>query len=531
MLPKPTACQGCPAYGNGKGFVPDELVAGSPVWLLGCGVTRDEELTGQPLAGRAGAWVERDFFPLAGLTRHQNVSIGNLLKCRWTDTNTGKKTDALPIPTVLRDTIAHCTAAHLRIPAGVNLIVAHGEEAWAYASNGVGPLLGKGEDDESGKWRGYLAPEPRLGIPSLGVLGVHEVLKKRRYLVPSQWDWQKIRSILKGTWPLPVPPCPTEQDWASAESWLTHAQTAEYVVIDTEFDRDTKSLFLMGLGAKHGEAFTGLQFQWIHGIAKRTAFTAALRNIIRRVPIVFHNAMADLPVIEQATGIAYREYRQVEDTMLAQAVLYSEWPHDLEFCDSLCGKHTKLKHLSDTNALLYNWGDVLSTQYVHEWNLREFQRDPASERIYREQSLRLYAPRLEALADGIAVNQPRVQELLTLYGARKIAAQRIAQAYVGYPINVGSDKQLKYWLYQRGALAVQKNKQTKQASIGKDAIAVLRRQFYDFDPDDEKDGLTPEQVQRNIAQGAHPLLEARALYAGASQMMSHYLHPLLDGGG
>lgn len=527
MLPKPPACVGCPAYGNGRGFVPDEIIQGSPLTVLGCGQTKDEELLGKPFAGKAGQWMERDFLPLAGGTRGKTVSLCNLVKCRWTDPDTKKKTDKLPKLTVLREVVEHCTRAHLHIPDSTTLVIAQGDEAWAYASNNVGPLIGKGEDDDSGKWRGYLAPEPKLGIPTLGVIAIRDLFKKRRYFVPSQWDWQKAKLIQKGQWPLPIPLCPNESDWSAYQHWFRLAHDAEYIVIDTEFDRYTKSLFLVGLGAYRADVLHGLQFRWIDGVARREQFTEDLRALVEKVPVVFHNAMADIPVIRQATGIGYGDYRQVEDTMLGQANLYSEWPHDLEFCDSMCGKHTKLKHLADTDPLLYNWGDVLSTHYVHQWNLKEFVKDPLSEKVYREQSLQLYAPRLDSLDDGIRVNKERAIELFELYGKRQLAAQRIAQIYTGYPFNIGSEKQLKSWLYTREGMPVQKDKQTKKPSIGEDAIAVLRRRYYDFDPEAEKDGLAPEQVYEYIAKGAHPLLEARAMYAGASQIISHYLKPLL----
>lgn len=162
MLPKPSACQGCPLYGDGKGFVPDERYD-APVTILAQNPGADEErgqrVTGYsgrvalyepnqrgpaPLIGKTGYDMERTYFPIAKLERGK-VSICNVLKCR---VQIPRRTNDLPTGKVLDAALDHCTSAHLRIPPSTRLVVAMGALAWR-AMGGPGTIT---------DWRGYLKP-------------------------------------------------------------------------------------------------------------------------------------------------------------------------------------------------------------------------------------------------------------------------------------------------------------------------------------------------------------------------------------
>ena len=146
MLPKPPACRECVLWGDGLGFTPDELVEDAPVLVLAQAPGADEEagmrVVGHeyagrrrvpvkepnpqgpaPLIGETGFQMAQDFFPLAGLERG-SISLANVLKCR--QIVAGKRTNDLPTGKTLGLAVAHCTAAHLRIPASTQLIVAMG---------------------------------------------------------------------------------------------------------------------------------------------------------------------------------------------------------------------------------------------------------------------------------------------------------------------------------------------------------------------------------------------------------------------
>lgn len=150
MLPKPHECRECPLWGDGEGFVPDEIVD-APVLILAQNPGADEEagmkVTGHeyagrrrvpvkepyprgpaPLIGETGYQMEQDYFPVAGLERG-SVSLANVLKCRQLVTDARglkKRTNDLPTGKILAQAVAHCTMAHLRVPESTTLIVAMG---------------------------------------------------------------------------------------------------------------------------------------------------------------------------------------------------------------------------------------------------------------------------------------------------------------------------------------------------------------------------------------------------------------------
>ena len=82
MLPKPPSCIGCPLYGDGLGYVPDELVPGATTLVLMQNPGEEEEARGRPAVGKSGQAMDEKLLPRAGLTRGVNVSVANVLKCR-----------------------------------------------------------------------------------------------------------------------------------------------------------------------------------------------------------------------------------------------------------------------------------------------------------------------------------------------------------------------------------------------------------------------------------------------------------------
>jgi uracil-DNA glycosylase len=161
MLEKPAGCLGCPLYGDGRGFVPDELVPGAAVLILaqnpGGDEERGERVVGysggrpvyetdrpRPLIGKTGYELTTTYLPIAGLTRGKDVSLANVLKCRAV--KNGRRGNDLPTGHTLEAAVLQCTSAHLRIPVGTRLVVAMGALAWK-ALGGVGSIS---------DWRGFL---------------------------------------------------------------------------------------------------------------------------------------------------------------------------------------------------------------------------------------------------------------------------------------------------------------------------------------------------------------------------------------
>ena len=135
---------GCPLYQTGDGFVPDELVEGAEVFVLGQNPGVDEEKEGKPFVGKTGQKMIETYFPVAKLVRGENVSIGNVIKCRWNNSNN------LPSGKTLQESVRHCVREHLYIPPSTRLIVAQGSLAAKTISG----------DDRLAieKWRGFLIP-------------------------------------------------------------------------------------------------------------------------------------------------------------------------------------------------------------------------------------------------------------------------------------------------------------------------------------------------------------------------------------
>lgn len=347
--------------------------------------------------------------------------------------------------------------------------------------------------------------------------------------LPTVKDWKKVRLFLEGKWPLPEPKYLETSSVVDTREWFSRARLAPFVAIDTEFNVATNYLLLIGLGYPGGEYV--LQFKYPAAAwVDRHSFGEQLRGLVESTPIVFQNAIADIPVIEEAFGIGYESYRKIEDTMLGHAVLWSDWPHTLEFLASIYGKHNKMKHLSETNPALYNTGDVVDTISSWEGIEGEFQGDKLSYNVYTEQSLNLIPIILKAQKRGVRVNKPGVEKALVDLETAKEWASDIAQAYTGYPINIGSDDQLKYALYDVDKLPKQYIPKTTNLTVDGDAIASLRAHVGPFfDPEEEaKFGLSVDNALLRIQDGAHPLLEARVVYAAAQQALSHYVLPLCE---
>ena len=151
----------------------------------------------------------------------------------------------------------------------------------------------------------------------------------------------------------------------------------------------------------------------LHGVLVSGLFSRDARQRRRR--------RQDVPVLRRACGLDWGHYKQIEDTMQAHAVLWSELPHDLEFLASLYGRYHKMKHLRHTDPLRYHKGDVLEAMSVWEalkgelWDegvagLSHGWTDsrPSSLSVYRQQ-LRLLPHIDRSMSVGIAVDGAAVE--------------------------------------------------------------------------------------------------------------------------
>ena len=217
----------------------------------------------------------------------------------------------------------------------------------------------------------------------------------------------------------------------------------------------------------------------------------------------------------------------------AQAHCKGKHTDDHEHCDSVdngrsdntpatMGLDPRTKHLFKEDPELYNWGDIIHTIEMWKAHLKEFAKDPTSYELY-EENLRLIPVIRRSMDDGLRVNVEKVQRSIPLYRDRMQNAQRLAQVYAGWPINVGSPLQCKRMLYDVLGLPVQKKK--GKITTDKDAIGELRKQYLGEITDDQP---TVEMMMENIEAGGHPFLEGLHLYNKAEHVLGAYLMPLVS---
>jgi DNA polymerase I-like protein with 3'-5' exonuclease and polymerase domains len=259
----------------------------------------------------------------------------------------------------------------------------------------------------------------------------------------------------------------------------------------------------------------------------RTSVREDLLWLLGHKPIVFQNAMADLPILEYNLNIKYSDFKQIEDLLFVHSLLWCELPHTLEFIASVSGWYEKMKHLPMSDPQ-YNAGDVAETIAGWEqYGIKEMGRDPQTAWVYRECMLPLIPIILESQRLGLRIDRSAVEQAHRQYTRNREYAQTLAQSYAGYPLNLGSQggggqvgqllaADLKHWL------AVPPK---KISSVDEDAIAEWRGAILPFDPQQE---VTMASTQQRIEEGGHPILEARVLYARATQYLSHYIKPMLE---
>jgi DNA polymerase I-like protein with 3'-5' exonuclease and polymerase domains len=529
-MDKPLACQSCVLYGDGKGFSQDELIPQATTLVLSQSPRSTDELQAT------------HFFPLASLTRGENVSIARVIKCKQPATSV--------IP---QEAIDHCTSNHLVIPNTITKMIAVGEVAASWCA---------GNKVAVHRFRGHVLYPTKPELPIVYVVEeIHKVMKDPKGWYLNELDWRKFNRL--GTWPSVIPSryIATEHNWNEVLAWIiTAIQKAPYIAIDTEFvGRPFGSaqplLTMVGLGwvdttgGVHGLQIDTRQAQpWM-----KASFYKHLADLTARVPVLFQNYAADMPILKRCAGIQYDSYKQIDDQMLAHAVIYCELPHDLEFLTSIYGGYYKIKHLgdysgmsedakwqslqwlvdkgwitsttNDTPDLLYNWGDVIEPLMIWEHLKQAFDMDKEAYNVYRSQSIALIPQLLRSMERGIKVNRPRVIQAKEEYEGRVQQAQLLAEVYYGKPINLGSDDQVGYYCYRERDYPVQISKKTKNPTVDEDAIATLRE--YVGPEVDTNVALTLDLALTRIDQGADPILEARVLYQEAQHALDAYIYGLV----
>lgn len=469
MLLKPSSCDGCPAKGLSAHWVPDEYVPGAAVTVMlqnpGASEVEGKRFMGHqggretwephppaPAIGKTGYFQEQRLFPKAGLQRGENVSIGNVIRCRF-----GSSNDLPPLSDpMLRQAILHCQAAHFRPPASTRLFVAEGEYAlWALTGE-FNPRKTKTDDemDEAGRsistWRGWLLPfKPPVGeglrlpvhrgvytplrddTPVLATYHTAFLFRSPWERTAAQRDWTKVGEFLNGKWPEPLPRIERRApaEWPALAAW------------DTEFGRETKHLVRYSLAYR--ERMVGVPRVWVVEAGFHSLGLPALPTV--RPTVIMHNSPADLRYLPAVLGTADVDVI-IEDSMFQHSLLWSDLNHNLGYVGSLYARINRWKHLAENNPTEYSAGDALGTWDAWVGMNRELERDVQTRALYRQfLPLIPFIARSEAV--GSRVNRDRVKAVIKRLGAEQQEATRAAQAWCGYPINVGSSAQVGRWVY------------------------------------------------------------------------------------
>ena len=325
-----------------------------------------------------------------------------------------------------------------------------------------------------------------------------------------------------------LPPIVTDHERGMVQ--LAAWAAADLVALDAEWSPKSGELELIGVGNERGV----VQIEWAKlDDSQQAEAWAAIAALVRRVPAVYHHAISDLKKLRQfGFDVHPATHFDIQDTCLAHAVLHSEEEHTLEYLCTKGGKLPPHKDLAEVDPSVYNATDVVETVFVWRWIVPQFDRDPAARGIYEDLSLAyLKEIQLDAEEFGVAVNRSVPYVLLDKYAEKREQAARMAAAYAGGPgINLGSSKDLKRFLFVLEGLPEQREKSfggvPGKLTTDKDAIATLRRGLgTEWDADEEP---TLEAAWANIEAGGNTVLEARYLYAGAQQALSHYVAPCFE---
>ena len=423
MLPKPPECLGCPFYQTGMGFVPDEVHEDAEIDIYGQNPGPDEEAEGKPFVGMTGREMERVYLKLAGLNR-EKVTIRNAIRCRWQGRN-----DLPPVhETIVRQAMSHCRVHH-KEPSARLTVAQGGYSLWV--------LTGESTPTE---WRGWLmdpvtrqhertiwTPDP--GDPVvLSTLHLAALYRDITMTLPTMMDWSKIPRILAGTWPSSLP------SWEHKP--LVHL--APEFVFDSEYGPDGTLIRYSTFSPDRLIVTEG----WMHEKSQGWVWQGKPR-------LIFQNLMADVGHVQKLIQepLVWEAF-DMEDTMLAHSVLYSDLPHDLDFLGSCYAPTNRWKHLAFDEPELYSAADAYNPWFIWKALKGEFARDPLSEKLYRETVLPLAPVILKSMQIGIRVNQSRAKEVEGLLQEKVREARLRAEVVAGWPINLGSNPQVGHHIYE-----------------------------------------------------------------------------------
>ena len=402
-----------------------------------------EDVSPQPLIGATGQLFNNRFLPLSGLKRSE-VSVANAIRCR-PGFALGLQPDSLPPLTnkmkletsdaAIVRALKHCADAHLKVPSSVKLIVTMGQYG-LYQQTGISNVQ---------DWRGYsfnygssynrhtvdthiyhnLDSDKKI----LATMHIAALFKgeNKRYMHATLQDFHKIRLILKGIWPIPLPTWSNQppKEWPS------------YSVFDTEYNiNNNDELIRWSLCDTHNNLYC----------VEADDTPSDGITITSTSTVVIQNALADIAHLSRIVDISSVK---LEDMMLAHSVLWTGEPHSLNYIASVYGGFNRYKHLSSSEPQLYSALDAYEPMHIWRTHfLPEFRSDPLSWAIYKKYRLPLINIINKAQISGVKINSERLSEVKEILEGNLERIRERAKVITGNnKFNIGGSKQLKEILY------------------------------------------------------------------------------------
>ncbi|MBE9592759.1 MAG: hypothetical protein IMF19_04695 [Proteobacteria bacterium] len=199
-------------------------------------------------------------------------------------------------------------------------------------------------------------------------------------------------------------------------------------------------------------------------------------RVISELPIIYHNAVFDLPVLFLRNGIP--TYDLYMDTLVAAHILWPELPKSLEYVTSILLDVPAWKHLSETAPGEYNALDALNTKAISVIMENLLKKRDLWEVFQREISWIEPASMLQL--QGLFVDIEKKDELIKEAEKKSKEVDAKLLKLVGKEVNYNSPPQVKNLLYIDLELPPQYKRrksvnEKRKITTGEDALKKLAR--------------------------------------------------------
>jgi len=278
-------------------------------------------------------------------------------------------------------------------------------------------------------------------------------------------DLSKAKSLVDKAW---VPPAehfilsPSVEDVERVLTAAVSNKTLLGVDIETTGRGERCRVVVVGI-ATDGETALSVPLlkkggdpYWVNGdeVRVRNALNAAFKAC----PLMFQNAMFDVPILKEA-GFEIDFVRVQEDTMVLHHAVSPELPHNLGFIVSLYGetpfwkdifaeRRGSVLEMADETLRTYNLRDAVVLHQVLPGLLADL-REVDAESVYREESIKLLEPVSEMTQTGFQVDTNKLASLKARWTKERDTLEAKLKSTMALPsaFNLDSDDDLRWFLF------------------------------------------------------------------------------------